>query len=286
MYRGTGTRLLDGPKKMTGLSSHEILDRTIHMWWILVVLAVLGGLASWIFSKAHPPLYEANAVYEVMLDEQQLVKDGLVTEDKLPLQFAEKDVYLSAAADIFYNPDVKLKVIGDALSQGISLINQDFYSTNINLDRRGQRWSISARSTDPSTAAKLANLWLKVANSALLEARGHTSQSLALGLALDSVRKCFSEFDFSKANLCAGTAFSSPAGLVEYIQNIQQQIVSEKTAGFGVFPALSFVITSPAEPPASPILYSASLIILAGSLLGLLAGVLVTRLLPASGHAK
>jgi uncharacterized protein involved in exopolysaccharide biosynthesis len=271
---------------MTGLSSREVLDRTIHMWWILVVLAILGGLAGWIFSKTRPPIYEANAVYEVMLDEQQLVKDGLVTEDKLPLQFAENDVYLSAAADIFYNPDVKVRVIGDAMSQGIPLIEKDFTSTNFNLDRRGQRWSISVRSTDPSIAAKLANIWLTVANSALLEARGHTSQSLGLGLSLDSVQKCFSELDFSKANLCAGTAFSSPAGLVEYLKNIQQQIVSEKAAGFGIYPALSFVITSPAQPPASPILYSASLIILAGSLLGLLAGVLVTRLLPASGHTK
>jgi hypothetical protein len=243
-------------------------------------------LVGWIFSKAHPPLYEANAVYEVMLDEQQLVKDGLVTEDKLPLQFADKDVYLSPAADIFYNPDVKLKVIGEAQSQGISLINKDFYSTNFNLDRLGQRWSISVRSTDPSTAAKVANIWLTVANSAMLEARGHTSQALGIGLALDSVQKCFSELDFSRANLCAGTAFSSPAGLVEYLQNLQQQIVSEKATGFGVYPALSFVITSPAEPPTSPILYSASMIILAGSLLGLLAGVLVTRLVPASRQSK
>ncbi|HEY5158440.1 MAG TPA: hypothetical protein VII93_10815 [Anaerolineales bacterium] len=267
---------------MIEISPREMLERTLRFWWILVVLAILGGVVGWVFSKFRPPVYEATAMFEVSLNEQQLVKDGLVTEDKLPLDFPSQNVYLTPAADMFYATDLRTLFIADAQSHGISLEEKDFSPESFNLDRRGFVWLISVRSTDPATAARLANMWLADANSSLLEAKAHTTQSLSLGLQRDSVQKCFLELDFTKASQCAGITFFNPADLDTYLKNMQQQIASEQQAGRGIYPALDFVITDPAQAPSSPILYSASLIILAGSLLGLLAGVLVVSLIPAS----
>jgi len=68
---------------------------------MLVALILLGGVAGWIFSLFRHPVYEATAVYQVSLDEQQLVNRGLVAADTLPLQFADQNLYLSPAADLF-----------------------------------------------------------------------------------------------------------------------------------------------------------------------------------------
>lgn len=271
---------------MTEFSPSEILERTLHFWWILVVLAVMGGGAGWIFSKLNPPVYEATATFDVSLDEQQLVKDGLITPDKLPLDFSSQNDYLSPLVDMFSAPNLQTRFIMDIQSQGINIKTKDFTSAVYNLDRRGFTWFITVRSTNPATATKLANIWLIDTNSFLLEAKAHTAQSLSLGYQRDSVQKCFFELDFTKANQCAGTTFKNAADLNAYLQNMQEQISAEQQAGKGIYPAVGFVVASLAVSPSSPILYSRSLVILAGCLLGLLVGVLVVSLLPPSYRLK
>ena len=265
---------------MYDLSPLELLKRTLHRWWMLVALMLLGGAAGWLLSQFRHPIYEATAIYQVTLDEQQLVDRGLLTADKLPLQFADQNTYFAPAADLFYDPAVRAKLMADASSQNIQLQQSDFNGTDFYLDRRGLQWFVTVRSIDPATAARLANLWLTAADAALRAAQAHNEQSISLQLQYDSVQKCFAEMDFQQANQCSGTRFDTPVDLDAYLKGLEMQMASAQQSGSGIDPALSFVIVSPANQPSHPVLYSTSLVIVAGSLVGLLAGIVLVQMLP------
>jgi len=271
---------------MNEISPGEILIKTLHYWWILAVLTILGGVLGWIISLFQPPIYEAAAIFEVSLDQQQLVRDGLVTIDQLPMGVAAQDVFFTPAADIFFAPDIKARFIQDAISRGITLDKNDFPSNIFHLDRQILRWFVTVRSHDPVVAANLANLWVADVYPALLEVRAHTAEAVSLELQRNSIQGCFSEMDFASANHCAGTTFAGAADLDEYLKTLEQKAAAERQAGRGVDPALGFVVGNPAEPPASPILYSGAGIIFAGSIFGLLVGSLVLKLLPGPVQRK
>lgn len=264
---------------MNDLLPLELLGRALSRWWLLVALMLLGGAAGWVISQFRHPVYEATAVYQVTLDEQQLVDRGLLTADKLPLQFADQNIYLTPAADMFYDPAVRAKLVADASSQNIQLQQTDFNGIDFYLDRHGMQWFVTVRSTDPATADRLADLWLAVTDAALRAAQAHTYQSISLQLQYDSVQKCFAEMDFQEANQCAGTSFVTPVDLDAYLKGLETQMASAQQSGSGIDPALSFVIVSPANQPSHPVLYSISLVIVAGSLVGLLAGIVLVQTL-------
>ena len=262
---------------MNVLLPHELLGRTLRRWWLLAALMLLGGAAGWVISQFRHPVYEATAVYQITLDEQQLVDRGLLTAAQLPLQFSDQNVYLAPAADMFDVPVVRAKLLADASSQNIPLQQADFNGTDFSLDRRGMQWFVTVRSSESARAARLADLWLAAADAALRAAQAHTYQSISLQLQYDSVQKCFAEMDFQQANQCAGTRFAAPGDLDAYLKGLETQIVSAQQSGSGIDPALSFVIVSPASQPSHPILYSISLVIVAGSLVGLLAGIVLVQ---------
>jgi hypothetical protein len=248
---------------MNDLSPLEMLKRTLQRWWMLVALMVLGGAAGWVFSLLQPPVYESTTVYQVNLDEQQLVDRKLV-------------------ASMFNDPTVLSDMVTTANSQNIPLEQKDFNADDFSLDRRGAEWFVTVRSTDPARAAHLADLWLGGVDAALQEVRAHSFQVYSLRLQYDSLSKCFAEMDFQQANQCAGTSFADPAALDAWLNGLEAQIASEQVAARGIDTAVMFVIISPANLPSHPVLYSVSLLIIAGSLIGLLAGiVLVQGLKPA-----
>jgi uncharacterized protein involved in exopolysaccharide biosynthesis len=264
---------------MNDLSPLDMLERTLRCWWMLAVLMVLGGAAGWTLSLFRPPIYEATAVYQVSLDEQQLVARGLVAADKLPLLFEDQNIYLSPAANMFDDSTVRANLVADASSNNIQLQESDFNPADFYLDRRGKQWFVTVRSVDPATAARLADLWLVDVDAALRAAQAHTYQFISLQLQHDSVQKCFAEMNFKQANQCAGASFAAPVDLDAYLKGLETRIAFEQQAGRGIDPALLFVIVSQANQPSHPVLYSVSLMVVAGSLIGLLVGIILVQVL-------
>jgi len=269
---------------MDDLAPRVMLERMLHRWWILALLMVMGGVGGWSISYIQPPIYEATVIYNVSLDQQKLVEEGVVASDKLPLDFASQNVYLLPADEMFTSPDVEAHLAMDANAPGLLSPKNTIDPENLSLDRNGLAWQVSVRSVNPSVAARLANFWVKEADSALRAAQVHTLQSESLGIEYASIQKCFLDMDFTQANICAGTSFVTSSDLDAYLINLEQKILSEQQAGHGIDPALSFMIMTQAQPPSHPILYAVSSISLAGSLVGLLIGILLVQILPARGH--
>jgi uncharacterized protein involved in exopolysaccharide biosynthesis len=267
---------------MSDLSPREVLERYLDLWWILAACMILGGIAGWGFSHFRPPIYEATAAYEVSLDQQQIANRLFTPLSHEPLDTTTQNTYLSPVENTFVDIDVRNRLVADATAQGIRLKFSDINMMNFTIDRRSVRWLLTVRNTDPVVAAHLANLWITTADQALRDAQAHSTRAQTLQTQRDAVLKCFSELDFARANQCAGTSFSAPAELDGYLNQLSQQINSEVQAGQNIDPALIFVFAQQAEPPSTPVLYVTSSIILAGSLLGLLIGILVVQAVPAA----
>ncbi len=258
-----------------------MLVRSLHGWWIVALAILVGGAAGWIFNSFQHPVFEATAFYDVTVDQDQLAVEQGLQPGQLDMDFAAQNVYLTPVEDIFYRPEVVNQLVTDATAQGISIQADNFYTSNsFSIDRRGSRWFISVRRTDPGTAATLANLWVGAADTFVQDAQMHSAKALALQTERTLIERCFSNNDFIRADQCSGTSLSSSAELNTKLVDLAQQITAEQDAGRNVDPAIKHVFTEPAKPPVYPILYTRSLILLAGALIGFLAGIFILLQLP------
>ena len=266
---------------MNDLAPLDMLERMLRRWWVVALLILLCGAAGFGFTRLRPAIYEATGEYMVSLNQEQLVASGKVTATEVPLSFSASDAYLSAVADMFTSDEVMTRLNTDAQAQGVLKSGQNLNAADLYLDRRGLRWLLSARASTPKAAASLVNLWMTATDAALQEAQAHAVLSQSTQLAVESIQKCLVDGNFSQANQCAGTSFSSLSDLQNTINTQQQKVITEQAASHGIDPALGFSIVSPAETPTHAVLYGTSLVTLAGALIGLLVGLLMVQFMPA-----
>jgi hypothetical protein len=264
---------------MSDFSPYDAFDRVLRRWWLLALCMLIGGLLGWGISLLVPPIYQARANYQVVMDTDQLARlKGLAGAEDLP--FSEINPYYVAVEEIFYDLATRKVVVEQAQAAGIDLKLTDFDQSKFFVDRQGSRWLILVRHTDPKAAAWLVNTWLTVADGRIREAQAHGIQAEALRLKVDSVQACFSQFDFAAANQCAGMSLSSPGDLTTFLQNTMAQQQSQANLSLGVDPLLTFTIQREATPPQQPSLQVRSQMALAGALAGLILGTLLVQFLP------
>ncbi len=253
--------------------SHEF-QAILRRWWLFIIFMLIGGLAGWIIGYFLPPIYEATAFYQVDLN-----KDEVIRRDALPgiasLDYARSNYYLDPVAELFFYPEVQAELISASAREGISVAVGSIREPAFFLDRRGSVWFITVRDRDPETAALLANLWLGLVDARVHGQLAHASSAEDLQVVHAFVKSCFSENNLAQANKCAGIAFSGPADLEAYLQDLERQIASEQEASGGLVPVISLAITRLAEPSSAPILYRRGVLMATGSLLGLLLGMLL-----------
>jgi len=266
---------------MNDISPRQLLEHALRFWWVIAGCMLLGGCAAWVFSLFHTPVYEATALYDASVDTDQLAQELNVSPSQVPMDFTSQNDLLTPVEDIFYLPEVVNQLVASAKGEGISLTEKDFFTSNtFYIDRKGARWLISVRRTDPNSATQLANLWVTTADAVIREALPHSVHALALQSQRTLIQKCFSGSDFAQANQCAGTSIASSSDLDTTLTNLEQQILSEEQAGRKIDPAVQVAFIQPAKLPTHPVLNNPFLMIMAGALIGVLIGVLLVQRLP------
>ncbi len=250
---------------MEEFSPGEAFSRALNLWWVIVALTILGGVLAWAFHFLQPPLYQAQAVFNISLN---FAQTGSLT------QF-EEDHTWEAVGDLIDSTGVLEQVVKQANAEGIQVdVNQ--LERMITRERKEFRWVLQLRARDPRTAAILTNLWADEANRQLEEARQHAIQAYHLHQYLTSLESCLSSHLASGPSqaLCNTT---TQDGLQKEMAQIGTALQQETALAGAILPSLTFELVKRADIPTQPAEFQINTLVLAGGLIGFVLAIWITN---------
>jgi len=255
---------------MNEIDSFNLFQRLMRGWWMIVILMIIGAVGGGIAGKLLPPVYVAQAEYFVSMNETLFA-----AEHKLEfVGYADRKEPLSAVSSIFYGEDVTSAVVAYAEQHDIELPDAPFWRT-FRLDRYYTTWILSVHHADPQIAAELVNTWLETADRFVQDALQHANLYNQLSLEIAGLNACFSENNLQDGNLCAGTTFSSLNEMLAYLETLNERLRIEEETSQGVSYTTRLEVVAPAATPTEPSRNAPGILILAGCILGWLAGLAV-----------
>jgi hypothetical protein len=142
------------------------VSRTLKFWWVLVLFAVVGGMAGFGVHRLQAPVYEATAVILASIDFNKIDFMNLPVTTPAPYRFSQNDedisLYVVNSTLVLEEP----RVLAYAQSIGIPLDDASL-KKNSTIERRDADWELRFRSTDPLAAQKIVNYWVQIGYSDL-----------------------------------------------------------------------------------------------------------------------
>ena len=262
------------------ISPRDSLEHALRYWWVISLAMVIGGLLGWGISRFLPPVFEARASYRVTLDDNAVLAEANKTNPDAELTYEIRAPYLTPISLMFYTPEVRTALERQAQSRGIDFPQDGFRSGQLTLDNRRSDWMVIVRHRDGELAAKLANLWVAIADEYLKSAHEQAVLAESLKLQMSLVAKCFQDSSLTEANQCAGTSFTSLDEMQVEYQGLNRKYQDALSASQGISALASFEPGVIAEPPLRPVYYNTGWLLLAGSLLGLIVGGVIVQKMP------
>jgi hypothetical protein len=257
---------------MNELSPRDLLDRLFHRWPLIALAVVLGGIVGWLASYALHPIYEAHTEIYIDLD------SGLWNQEDHPgnpVEIALANSIRPITA-VFYSDETINNLLAAAQEENIPLDKGTVLNT-FTIQRINMTWLMTVRSNNPQQAARLADLWVQAALPIHQTAHDHAVSAYAFTAQRDALFACFNGATLSAGNACAGTSFASLADLQPVLAKLDAQIAAEKNASLGLDPALNILPGAPATVPAEPVRDRRAWLALAGTLIGLILGIIVSQ---------
>jgi capsular polysaccharide biosynthesis protein len=241
----------------------DTFQNILNRWWLIVLLALIGGGVGWVFHRMQPPTYEARAVLTAIIDYTQTA----------PLTEYDHDQTIGIVMAVVLSKDVVDETIIKAQNQQVPVQGLEYGST-IFLERKHSVLELIVRDANPQNAAALANLWAETAYKSLVEAQGNAVQARVLRGQLIALEKCMQlpATSSDKPEICSGF----PAEDIPMkIQALEPQVQETELRTMGIIPPLFFELSQNAGVPSKPVAYGANMLVLSGAMIGFIAGVLV-----------
>ena len=239
----------------------DALTSAFRFWWVIFVLVVAGGLVGLLVHSLRPPVYEAVARFPASID---FVSAGPLTE-------REEDLALNAIHDLVISDAVVDKVVETAAAQGISTSKAELKQSAL-LERRVNVWTLRLRDTDSQRAERLAGLWAEQAQADLLDGYENALAAARLSTTMRSLESCLERAVVGEPSgvHCSSARFSE---IQADLREAGAAYTQAKHASRGLSPTLVLGPMDPAVLSPRPVIFERSQVVLAGGLLGLLAGV-------------
>ncbi len=141
-------------------------NRIIKLWWLVSLLAIIGGLTGLIITRIKPPLYEAQAVFTASIDFNKVNFMHPPSPTPVPYQLTQYDEDISLAVVDSSLREVVPQVVTFAQQNGLS-VDADGLTNMSSIERKHAFWELHFRYTDPVLVQKIVNYWAQLGFSNL-----------------------------------------------------------------------------------------------------------------------
>ena len=229
-------------------------------WAFIAVCALTGSLAGFAFSVLSPAKYIAEATLGVTINYGVTQPLELVVEDR-----ALNRVSALLGSDETLNEI--LERLSDEVKQSRELSEVSDLREIMRLEQRLAEWGLTAMDRDSAVAADIAQLWAVVSIEALDEAVNHSWRAIGLiqgpfDVQCDTLRGSNTGGSWDCNVVPMGISKEALAGALR----------TELELSRGILPNLSYELLRSATPPVRPVVRERGTLVLAGAVLGLLAG--------------
>ena len=244
------------------ISPREKALTVLTHWWVVAVAAILGGLVGLGIFALKEPAYEAQVTTTMGID---FARTGYMEQ-------YDKDLALGIAAGIIYSADVMQQVVDEALANNI-VASFETLKHDSTMERKSFVWILRVRHGNPEQAAFLANRWIDLGIAALDSAAQHAITADGLQEYMQSLERCLEQV---AVNAVVPTCpYDTLAELQTNLVVTENEFIVERQAARNLFPQLTYEVSQRATTPQSPVTYGRNNLVLAGLLIGLLAGIAV-----------
>ncbi len=235
-------------------SVRDALSHSIDGWWMVVLLAMAGGMIGWAFHFFQPAIHESTATLTVTMEFTP--KSESYREDLIQY---EEDLAFNSAEFIINSVPVRSQVMEEAQARGLN-VTMDRLQQEFILERRLSNWDLHVRDRDPQVAAELANIWADKSLAALDTALQHAIQVDVLEEQITGLAR----------NLYMTAPALSYEEFQTALKDYMSRILQEKRASSGLLSSMTFTLQDQATPQGSPVLYNPGLLVLSGAAIGLI----------------
>lgn len=241
------------------LSPREKISNVLTYWWVIVAAAIIGGLIGMSVFAIKKPVYEARATFTISID---FARTGIMEQ-------YDKDLALGTAGSVIFSYSVMERVADIAQQNGIPMDFETLKRTAV-MERKAAQWTLRVRAGDPEDAAFLANQWVNLGLADLNDSYQHAVMAGNLQNYIQTLETCMQQVAVNAVvPLCP---FHTLAELETELKAAGDQFFIEKQASRNLFPGITFSLDQYAAPPEKPALYGRNTLVLAGIILGLIAG--------------
>jgi hypothetical protein len=187
----------------------------------------------------------------------------------------EEDTMMQAVGEILYAPSTMQKVAQEAGKNGIA-VDAAGLSASSSLERKLSTWQVRVRNRDPKTAEKLAGIWLDIGYADLSRAYAHAILADGLARYLDSLESCLAHAVTSEPSggLCG---FRGLAEVEAEMSKTGARLAQERLSSRGLSSGLLVDQAEKDAFPARAVNFNSNQMVLAGGLIGLIAGVFIAQ---------
>jgi capsular polysaccharide biosynthesis protein len=243
-------------------SPSEAMASIFSRWWLVVIMAVVGGVVGFGFHYMLPPLYQATASVTITMDFTQR-----------ELSQYEQDYAFNAAGAIINSTAVVDQIIDKSRMSGISISASDL-KQQMFVEGRQSVWELHIRHHDPQAAAVLANIWVGVALDALNATLEQAIQVEQYQQQIASLQACLpfqpgvNQKETNPRPTPKECGRFSLKEIEAALNDWTEKLVQGKELTLGILPIMTFGLTGDASVPVNPVQYNQASLTLAGAAIG------------------
>lgn len=249
-----------------GYSPLDALNQALRFWWFLFVLIVIGGIGGYLFHQARPPVYEAIGYFNAGID---YVATG-------PLSQYDEDVALNTVSTLLLSKPVFDRVAEKAQAEGINL-DRDSLMKMATIERKFTTFDLRIRSSDAQLALRIATLWVEQGQILINESYLHAVQADLLNRYINTLESCLGKSVSSEPStaICTRYRFTD---IQADLRDAGEAFIRERKASLGLFTGVLLGPAQQAVLSPKPVMYGRNQLVLAGIVVGLVAGVWLLHL--------